>query len=388
MRYHFASPSIGTAMVALLAASAFVAGEKSRSWADEPNPIAQAKALSRAFRAAADRVAPSVVTVIAKVHVTRQDLWPDSQLRRRIPFFLPDQPSRSGEEIEQKEMELSEEVDAQLGSGIIIHANGTVLTNNHVVDGADRVVLRLPNGTEVPAKDIRSDQKSDLAILRMNAPGPFRAAELGDANALQIGDWVIAIGSTFELDATVSAGIISGKGRVIEKIERGKVLQTDAAINPGNSGGPLVNLDGQVVGINTAIASSSGGYQGIGFAIPVNTARWVVHQLVQHGRVHRGYLGINIGDIDVKTSSQYNRPVRSGVIVRKVLDGSPAALAGMKQGDVIVSFAGSIVQDLRDLQTEVEQKAPGTRQGLTVVRDGAPLELQIEVRELPADESS
>jgi serine protease Do len=375
-------------MVVLVAASALVVWDPSRSWADELNPITQAKALSRAFRGAADRVAPSVVTVIAKVKVTRQDLWPDSQLRRRIPFFLPDQPSRSDGEIEQRqEMEL-EEIDAQLGSGIIIHTNGTVLTNNHVVHGADRVVLRLPNGTEVTAKDIRSDQKSDLAILRMNAHGPFRAAELGDSSALQIGDWVIAIGSPFELDATVSAGIISGKGRVIEKIERGKLLQTDAAINPGNSGGPLVNLDGQVVGINTAIASSSGGYQGIGFAIPVNHARWVVQQLVQNGRVHRGYLGINIGDIDVKTSSQYNRPVRSGVIVRKVLDGSPAALAGMKQGDVIVSFAGSTVNDLRDLQTEVEQKAPGTKQGLTVVRNGESLELQIEVRELPADESS
>ena len=358
-----------------------------RCQADDRDAIRQAKALSRAFRSAAQRVIPSVVTVIAKVRVRAIDpreLFRDPRNRwrspgRGSPFYFPSQRSSSGEDS-------VEEVDAQLGSGVIIRPNGTVLTNNHVVEDADRVVIRLADGREVDATDIRTDRMSDLAIMRISAPGPFQAAKLGDSSKLEIGDWVIAIGSPFELDATVSAGIISGKGRSIEKIERGKFLQTDAAINPGNSGGPLVNLDGEVVGINTAIASNSGGYQGIGFAIPINHARWIATQLAEKGRVHRGYLGIYIRDMDAKLAAQYERPVHSGVIVSKVVNGTAAKAAGMRDGDVIVSFAGSKVRDLRDLQTVVEQKPPGSTQRLTVMRNGGPLQLRVVVREMPSNE--
>ena len=167
-----------------------------------------------------------------------------------------------------------------LGSGVIIDPSGIILTNNHVIDGADEVIVELADGREFRANDVRTDPQTDLAVLRIKVDEPLPAAQLGDSAAMDIGDWVLAIGCPFELDLTVSAGIISGKGRALAAGRRANFLQTDAAINPGNSGGPLVNLDGEVVGINTAIASSTGTYQGVGFAIPSDLAKWVMAQLI------------------------------------------------------------------------------------------------------------
>ena len=178
-----------------------------------------------------------------------------------------------------------------MGSGVIIDKSGIVLTNNHVVEGADTVTVRLSDGREFKATDIKTDPQTDLAVLHIKAKGDLPAAHLGNCDNLEIGDWVIAIGNPFGQEKTVTAGIISGKGRELGS-QRTKFLQTDAAINPGNSGGPLVNLDGEVVGINTAIASNSGGYQGIGFAIPINQAKWVTEQLIKNGSVSRAYLGV------------------------------------------------------------------------------------------------
>ena len=231
-----------------------------------------AKSLSAAFRSAAHRVAPAVVTVVTQIDRYRQ--------------------FRDGSKIFEK---LVPE-DASIGSGVIIHDSGVVLTNSHVLEGADRIIIRTADGREFETYGVNRDTWSDVAILRMKDPPRLTAAQLGDSDKMDIGDWVIAIGSPFELEATVSAGIISGKNRGLEKIRRGKLLQTDAAINPGNSGGPLVNLDGEVIGINTAIASSSGGYQGIGFAIPINNARWIVNQLAAHGKVRRAYLGVSVDE--------------------------------------------------------------------------------------------
>jgi serine protease Do len=209
-----------------------------------------AKALSQAFREAANAVVPSVVTVAGRSST-------ESARRRLLPGMRLD----SNDWIEEDD-------DAAIGSGVVIHPSGIVLTNSHVIDGSDRVIVRPLDGREYAVRQIRRDRLSDVALLYLEHPPSLPAARFGNSDELEIGDWVIAIGSPFELEATVSAGIISGKGRGISKIDRGKLLQTDAAINPGNSGGPLVNLDGEIVGMNTAIASSSGGYQGIGFAIP------------------------------------------------------------------------------------------------------------------------
>jgi len=251
--------------------------------AQEDDAVDQAKSLSRAFRAAAKKVLPTVVTVrtVVKPHEEKKG-EPGQNPFKGTPFE-----DLFGDEVPGFNFDVPETPELGLGSGVIIDASGIVLTNNHVVEGADEVVVRLADGRELPATDIKVDARTDLAVLRIKASEPLPAAPLGDSDKLEIGDWVIAVGNPFELEGTVSAGIISAKGRTLGSVGRARFLQTDAAINPGNSGGPLVNLDGEVVGINTAIFSRSGGYQGIGFAIPINLAKWVTPQLIRGGRVER-----------------------------------------------------------------------------------------------------
>ena len=332
------------------------------------DPAGQAKALSRAFRNAAKVASPSVVTVISSMTVDRNDL-------KRIPGLLPE-----GFELPEG-IQLSE--SRSVGSGIIIDEEGTILTNSHVVVDADEIIVRFSDGREVKPTEIKSDSKSDLAILRIPVQSELQAARLGDSDQLAIGDWVIAIGSPFELDTTVSAGIISGKGRGISQIKRGRLLQTDAAINPGNSGGPLVNIDGEVVGINTAIASNTGGYQGIGFAIPVNRAKWIVQQLKQDGVVKRAFLGIKIQEVTPSVAQRLKVRVRAGVLVDGVTSSSPAETAGVKKDDVIVEFAGRPVQVPRELQDIVEQQPVGSTRPVVLMRNGEKLTVEVVLQPLP-----
>ena len=215
--------------------------------------------------------------------------------------------------------------DRGSGTGFIVGRNGLLLTNNHVVEGADQVTVELSDGREFKAATIETDPESDLAVVKLADAKDLPTAKLGNSDKLEIGDWVIAIGNPFELETTVSAGIISGKGRELGSIRRAQFLQTDAAINPGNSGGPLINLEGEVVGINTAIASNSGGYQGIGFAIPANLARWVTDQLIAKGKVERAYIGVQMGPLDARMASKLGVKDRAGVLVNDVVPGSPAA---------------------------------------------------------------
>ena len=349
----------------------------SHAVADEASESTQiANHLSNAFRSAADKAMPSVVTIInqfngeegreIKLEDLPFDLPPDFELPPglRLPEGFP---SRS------------------VGSGVIMSESGAILTNSHVVRGADEVWVRFADGSELIAHDIRADQSSDLAVLRVESEKSFIAARLGNSDQLAIGDWVLAIGSPFELDATVSAGIISGKGRGVRPIERGKLIQTDAAINPGNSGGPLVNLKGEVIGINTAIASTSGAYAGVGFAIPVNRAKWVARQLVESGRVRRAYLGIRIRTVDPEFARENNldASITQGVLVQNVITGSPAASAGIKNSDVILSFAGNRVRDAGDLQDAVEQLPFDSTHQVTVNRNGRISSLDVVVKPLP-----
>lgn len=350
-------------LAAAIALGSFLASSPRGAWGEESTVTESpessgAKALSRAFRAAAEKVVPAVVTVVAKSLLDGESDLADS----------PD----------------SEE-EGSIGSGVIIHSSGLVVTNSHVVQGASRVVVRTSDGSEYDVADIKRDALSDIAVLRLKSAPSLSVARLGDSDELEIGDWVLAVGSPFELDATVSAGIISGKDRGISKIRRGKLLQTDAAINPGNSGGPLVNLDGEVVGINVAIASSSGGYQGVGFAIPSRQVRWVVEQLVRNGRVQRSYLGVSIRDVIPREAVLAKLPSRHGVLVNEIAPGGPAALAGLQVNDVIIEFAGMPVRDARDLQGLVEQRSVGSRHRIKFIRDGKPQELDIEVAALPAN---
>lgn len=334
--------------------------------------INHAKALSLAFRQAAMATMPAVVTIVSKEKPNRtanaaelREMLRDPRFRRMfpngdLPFDIP---------TDDSEVELPPLV-SQVGSGVIVDAAGILITNNHVVENADEIVVRLGDGREFIATDVKMDPLSDLAVVTVKTSDRLPAAKLGDSSKLTIGDWVIAIGSPFELEATVSAGIISGKGRGIDKIRRGKLVQTDAAINPGNSGGPLVNLDGEVVGINTAIASSNGGYQGIGFAIPSNRVAWVSRELLAHGKVRRAYLGIRIDDLSPETAAKLGMAPRSGVFVVDVIDGAPAAQAGLRINDVIIEFAGERVRGPRDLQDVVEQKPIDSEQKVTVMRRG------------------
>jgi serine protease Do len=343
----------------------------SRASDESTEARSHAKMLSLAFRQAAEQARSSVVTVIssfdprndASLEELREMLGED-RLRRMLPDDgrIPN-----------------------IGSGVITDNSGLILTNNHVVANADEVVVRLRDGTELVAEQILTDPASDLAIIRVSADENLVAGKLGDSEKLDIGDWVIAIGSPFELEATVSAGIISGKDRDIRRIQRGRLLQTDAAINPGNSGGPLVNLDGEIVGINTAIASNNGGYQGVGFAIPVNRAKWISRELLAHGRVRRAYLGIHIGELNAETARRYGLAARSGALVVDVRPDTPAAEAGLENDDVIVSFAGISVRAPGDLQEAVEQKEIGSSQKMDIVRKGERLRLDVTVGALPEE---
>jgi len=351
------------------------------------NGVAKAESLSRAFRSAAKQVLPTVVTVRASVKPKviegprgRGDLRENPFEGTPFEDFFRDFEDVPGfrfpERIPRRE---------GLGSGVIIDPKGVILTNNHVVEEADEVWIKLADGRELKATDIRTDKETDLAVLRIEVDEPLPAARLGNSDALEIGDWVIAVGNPFELEQTVSAGIISGKGRSIAAGRRANFLQTDAAINPGNSGGPLVNLSGEVIGINTAIASRTGVYNGIGFAIPSNLAKWVTAQLIDKGKVERAYLGVAITELDNRVAEQLGVDPRRGVLVSEVFPDSPAAKAGFKAGDVILSFAGQAVSNPRELQALVERSPAGSQQKAEVIRNGKRETLGVVVKPLPED---
>jgi serine protease Do len=273
------------------------------------------------------------------------------------------------------------------GSGVIIDPAGVILTNNHVVTGGGKVTVRLKDGREfeVAEEDIKTDDRTDLAVLRIKAGGSLPSARLGDSDKLRIGDWVIAVGQPFGLENTVTAGIISATGRAVGITKHEEFIQTDAAINPGNSGGPLINLQGEVIGINTAISSSSGGFQGIGFSVPVNVAKWVSSQLLKDGQVHRAYLGVGIQPIDQTLASQLGLANSQGALVTEVRPSSPAEKAGLKPQDVIVEFGGAKISDPRNLSALASRAAIGSTQPVVVLRDGKRVELKVTVLEQPAN---
>jgi serine protease Do len=349
--------------------------------------LVHANALSTAFRHAAELATPSVVVVRSEVKPRRARGKQPQQ--RANPFegtpFEGMFPEGLPEGFEFNTPEGRQPRRAGVGSGVIVSDDGLVITNNHVVEGADEVVVELSDGREFKAVEIKTDPDSDLAVVKLADAHGLPVAKLGDSDKLSIGDWVIAIGNPFELETTVSAGIISGKGRELGSIRRAQFLQTDAAINPGNSGGPLVNLAGEVIGINTAIASNSGGYQGIGFAIPVNLAKWVTGQLIDKGTVERAFIGVQMGPLDRRMAEKLGVKNRDGVLVNDVVPDSPAAAAGVQPLDVITGFDDQPISGTRALQELVERSEIGRAHKLTVYRDGKPLTLQVNVKPLPTD---
>lgn len=270
------------------------------------------------------------------------------------------------------------------GSGVVIDSDGVILTNSHVVTGAEEVLVKLNDGREYIATEVKTDPKSDVAVVKIDAKGLIPIA-IGDSDESQVGDWVLAIGSPFGLDTTVTAGIVSAKGRGPNINEREDYIQTDAAINPGNSGGPLVNLYGQLIGINTAISSRGGGNDGVGFAIPVNMAKWVAEELLEKGKVERSYLGVGIQPVTSALADQFGVEVGQGVLVNNVFPKTPAAEAKLQTGDVIVSVAGKEVERPQQLQGIVEQLTAGEEYEFVVLRDGKKQTVGVTLDSMPAD---
>lgn len=256
---------------------------------------------------------------------------------------------------------------SSLGSGFIIDRDGYIVTNNHVVEDADEIVVKLADGKEYDAKLVGRDPNTDLALIKIKGSADFVQLPMGDSDSLDVGSWVVAIGSPFGLEQTVTAGIVSAKGRVIGAGPYDNFIQTDASINPGNSGGPLLNLNGEVVGINTAIIANG---QGIGFAIPINLAQGIVAQLKDHGSVTRGWLGVGIQDLTPELAEYYGLKDKKGVLVSQVFKGDPAEEAGIKPNDIIVSVDGESVNTGRELSAKIANLKVGKSTKIVVIRDG------------------
>ena len=268
-----------------------------------------------------------------------------------------------------------------LGSGFIISNDGYILTNNHVVEDADDIKVTLSDKKTYEARLVGRDQKTDLAVLKIDVDHDLPSVKLGDSSRLEVGDWVIAIGNPFGLARTVTAGIVSAKGRVIGSGPYDDFIQTDASINPGNSGGPLFNLAGEVIGINTAIVASG---QGIGFAIPINMAKDLLPQL-KKGKVSRGRLGIHIQEVTDELAASFGLKEKRGALVSDVIDDSPAARAGLKAGDIILAVDGRKIKEMRTLPRIIAAKKPGTRVNLEVLRNGRTINIGVTLDDLEAD---
>lgn len=314
------------------------------------------RAMSDLFADIAEQAGPSVVTITSKTTVT-------APVSPFIPWgFGYGFPGQGGTREYTRE---------GLGSGVIIGAMGLIVTNNHVAGDADELMVILSNGDEVEAKLVGSDPRSDLALIQIEYENDLPVIAMGSSDDLRVGEWVLAVGSPFALSQTVTQGIVSYLGRDgMGLADYENYIQTDAAINPGNSGGALLNLEGELIGVNTAIASRSGGYQGIGFAIPVSTVRRVVSDLMEFGEVRRGWLGVGIQEVSHEIAEQFNLDDDSGVLLSDIFPDSPAEQGGLHRGDVVTEINGTVFKSLGEFRNRIADLDPGTDVRLTVVRDG------------------
>jgi serine protease Do len=356
--------------------------------ANAEHGMSYARSLSKAFREVAQKVLPAVVTIENRPrHVEQsQEEKEGDQPFGENPFGEMVPPEyRHFFEVPRMPHGMPHREVHGIGSGVIIDPSGIILTNNHVVEGGGKITVTLHDGREFDAADIKRDPKADLAIVRIKDGQSLPWVKLGNSDEAQVGDWVLALGNPFKLEGTVTAGIISAKGRGLDRSVHANFIQTDAAINPGNSGGPLVDLDGDVIGINTAISSETGGYQGVGFAISSNLAKWISQELIHRGSVRRAYLGVKIEAVTADLARQFGVQAQHGVLIDEVQSDAPAAAAGLQSGDVILEFAGKPVNNPLDLQVAVEQAPIGTTQPLTVTRKGQQVSLKVALREQPAN---
>ena len=341
-----------------------------------------------------DKVGPAVVNIRTTERMKTAGgtaAGPDEEevqeLLRRFfggPQAAPGQSAPPGQQAPRgrRQAPQAEEVQRGIGSGFIISAEGYVLTNAHVVDGADEVYVTLTDKREFKAKVLGADVRTDVALLKIDGTS-LPILKMGDSSKIRVGEWVIAIGSPFNLENTVTAGIISAKGR--ETGDYLALIQSDVAVNPGNSGGPLINMRGEVIGINSQIATLSGGYNGISFAVPIDEAMRVSDQLKKSGKVTRGRIGVQIGDLSKDVAESLGLPSVQGAVVSMVESGGPADKGGAKVGDVILKFNGSTIERSSDLPRLVGSTAVGSKAIITVWRKGAHQELNVTIVELESD---
>ena len=332
-----------------------------------------------------EQVGPSVVNIrtLEKVSARGGLNGMDEEMQeffKRFGVPLPNLPRQGRPQRPHQE----EEQPRGVGSGFILSSDGYVMTNAHVVEGADEVLVTLTDKREYKARIVGSDKRTDVAVVKIDATG-LPAVRIGDSGRLRVGEWVLAIGSPFGLESTVTAGIVSAKQR--ETGEYLPFIQTDVAINPGNSGGPLINMRGEVVGINSQIYSRSGGYMGIAFAIPIDEAMRVSEQLRASGRVTRGRIGVQIGQVTKDVAESLGLGKQQGALVTGVEAGSPAEKAGIEAGDIITRFDGKPIEKLADLPRMVGNTKPGTKSTVTVFRRGSARDLSISIAEVEPDKA-
>jgi serine protease Do len=338
-----------------------------------PAAGANAKMIMPDFVQMTKKLKPSVVNVSSA-----RTIAPQKKIHRSPPPLGSD----PFEEFFEKFFENSPQRSYKkrsLGSGIIISAEGYIITNYHVVAGADEIKVKLTDKREFKAEIRGTDEKMDLALLKIEGKEPFPTAKLGDSDSIEVGEWVMAIGNPFGLDQTVTAGIVSAKGRVIGSGPYDDFIQTDASINPGNSGGPLFNVKGEVIGINTAIVS--GGY-GIGFAIPVNMAKSIITQLMEKGKVTRGWLGVAIQALSSELAQAFGLEKNTGALVTEVTKESPADKAGIKSGDIILKFDGKMIHERDELPRVVAETPIGKSVAVTIFRDRKETEVTVIIEKL------
>ncbi len=343
-------------------------------WSDRPVPLATTAVPMPNWVELAKRLKPAVVNISTKrmeqgMSELQGPMDPDDPFQQFFKQFFGNQ----------------HHLVRSLGSGFIINGGGYILTNNHVIDGATEIHVKLADGRDLSAKVVGRDPKTDRALVKIDAAG-LPIIPLGDSSALPVGAPVMAIGNPFGLEQTVTTGIVSATGRVIGEGPYDNFIQTDASINPGNSGGPLINSQGQAIGVNTAIFSRTGGSVGIGFAIPVDTAKPVVTQLAQTGHVERGWLGVAIQSLTPGLAKSFGLPDTRGALVASVMDGSPAQKAGLKRGDVITEYNGRRVAQSGDLPMAVAETPIGREVPVTVLRDGKTMTLTAKIARLEEPE--
>ncbi|MBW1723212.1 MAG: DegQ family serine endoprotease [Deltaproteobacteria bacterium] len=349
----------------------FLAPQSAALASVENDALASVQKTSRAFTAIAKKVMPTVVFIRVEKTVQTGRTYSPFEFNNPFDLFNDDFFQRFFGNRYPQLRQPRQYKQMGLGSGFIISKDGYVLTNHHVVGDADKITVRLKDGREFKARIVGSDPRSDVAIIKIKGGKNLPVLPLGDSDALEVGEWVMAIGNPFGLDHTLTVGVVSAKGRTSVGIsDYEDFIQTDAAINPGNSGGPLINMKGEAVGINSAIFSKSGGYMGIGFAIPINMVKAIKKQLIEHGKVLRGYLGVNIQDLTKDLMESFGLSKMRGVLVADVTKGSPADKAGIRRGDVVVEYNGKKVENVGHFRNMVALTPPGTDVKITVIRDG------------------